>query len=65
VTNGIYLSLIFSNLNFYNIWFKMFAELMDYLKTAISTEKQNGSLLRFSAHLALFFRSASIQLKVF
>ena len=38
---------------------------MDYLKTAVSTDKQNGSLLRFSAHLSLFYRSASINLKVY
>lgn len=37
---------------------------MDYLKTALIEEKQNGYLLRLSAHLALFYRSASFQIKV-
>jgi nuclear pore complex protein Nup107 len=39
-------------------------ELMDYLKTVLqSDEKLNGPLLRFSAHLTIFYRSASINLK--
>ena len=39
-------------------------ELMDYLKTAVGNEKQDGFLIRFSAHLALFYHSASFQIKV-
>lgn len=39
-------------------------DLMDYLKTALVDEKQNGFLLRLSAHLAIFYRSASFHLKV-
>ena len=38
--------------------------MLDYLKTVITTNKQNGLLLRFSSHLALFYRSASFQIKV-
>lgn len=37
--------------------------MLDYLKTVITTNKQNGLLLRFSSHLALFYRAASFQLK--
>lgn len=66
VTNGYILLFMLNTITLvfvYLIFF--FEELMDYLKTAVITEKQNGPLLRFSAHLALFYRSASIQLKVF
>lgn len=46
-------------------WYVFLLELMDYLKTALIEEKQNGYLLRLSAHLALFYRSASFQIKVY
>ncbi len=39
-------------------------ELMEYLRTVLTSEKQNGTLLRFSSHLALFYRSASFEIKV-
>lgn len=39
------------------------SEMLDYLKTVITTNRQNGLLLRFSSHLALFYRSASFRLK--
>lgn len=38
-------------------------DLMEYLRTLISTQQQTGLLLRFSSHLALFYRAASFQLK--
>lgn len=38
-------------------------ELLEYLKTIVLSESQNGHLLRFSSHLALFYRSASLQIK--
>lgn len=42
-----------------------FLELLDYLKTVLEdNNKQSGSLLRFSSHLSLFFKSASFELKV-
>ncbi len=37
---------------------------MEYLKTVITSNQQNGLLLRLSSHLALFYRAASFQLKV-
>jgi hypothetical protein len=39
-------------------------EMLDYLKTLITNNKQNGLILRFSAHLALFYKAASFQVKV-
>lgn len=37
---------------------------MDYLKTVMNDDRQNGLLLRFSSHLSLFYRSASFQIRV-
>jgi hypothetical protein len=39
-------------------------ELMNYLKTVMNDDRQNGLLLRFSSHLSLFYRSASFQIRV-
>jgi hypothetical protein len=49
---------------FLKIFFFEFIELMEYLKTVITTSQKNGRLLRFSSHLSLFYRSALCQLKV-
>ncbi|CAF0971958.1 unnamed protein product [Brachionus calyciflorus] len=38
-------------------------KLMDYLKNLILSEQQSGLVLRFSSHLALFYRAASYQIK--
>lgn len=38
--------------------------MLDYLKSVIEVDRKNGLLLRFSAHLTLFFRAASFELKV-
>lgn len=37
---------------------------MEYIKNLISCEQQNGLVLRFSSHLALFYRTASYQTNV-
>lgn len=38
-------------------------DLMEFLKTMVTSNEQNGLLVRFSSHLALFYRAASFQIK--
>lgn len=37
---------------------------MEYLKNLFVSDKRDGLILRFSSHLALFYRTASYQITV-